>query len=142
MIFSYGLLRMDTPVLGDQQRLTSIINLEGLPGAMDDRERGREKERVNKLRAISTTWWWWSVFLFRTFKVFSPTLFCEEFIIIWPLWPHCLHWIFRYWLDLTWLSLLVRSREDILLLSHWYKKKQLLIVVTVTKKSTYNLLLA
>ena len=47
------------------------FSLEDLPGAIDDRDglRERERERVRELCALSLTRWWWLAVLFK-FKLF------------------------------------------------------------------------
>ena len=54
MIFSYGLLHMDIPMLANQQILTSALyshRMQDLPGAIDHRE--GQQERVKEPCAVS-----------------------------------------------------------------------------------------
>ena len=62
---------------------------EDLPGAMNDREKWRE--RVRDIRATSTTWWWWWWWSEHNLNVqtvssqkFLPST-CAQFNSIWPI---------------------------------------------------------
>ena len=57
-MFSYGLLPMDTPVLDDQHRLTTVMwdtgcSLKDLPRVIDNRDKWRERKSEN---SVSLAW--------------------------------------------------------------------------------------
>ena len=74
MIFSYGLLHLDTPVLGNYQKLTYVnsvwtswYHLGDVPREITDRdwwwERERERERESRESICCQWWWWWWLYI-------------------------------------------------------------------------------